>query len=228
MLFSPCEMNRGRSCCLLVAALQILLVCGSAAAAQSSAARKAYEEATAAFGLGHYADAAEKYEKAFSLHPDPALLYNAAQAFRLAGNSKRALELYRNYLRLYPDGSNADEARVQVAALSKPADGEAPTPSVPQPAPPPAQAAPAPVAPVTATPTPGPPPAPPPVTAPPLVSSPDATVVATASPAQPEASHTWIWIALGAAVVVGGTIAVLLATRSDTFPNPSFGKATGN
>ncbi|HEY6475551.1 MAG TPA: tetratricopeptide repeat protein, partial [Polyangia bacterium] len=104
-------MRLGRSWCLLVVALQIVLARAPASAAQSSAARKAYEEATAAFGLGRYAEAADRYEKAFSLHPDPALLYNAAQAFRLAGNSKRALELYRNYLRLYPDASNADEAR---------------------------------------------------------------------------------------------------------------------
>jgi tetratricopeptide (TPR) repeat protein len=223
-------MNRVRSCCLLVAALQILLVCGPVSAAQSSAARKAYEAATAAFGLGHYADAAEKYEKAFSLHPDPALLYNAAQAFRLAGNSKRALELYRNYLRLYPDGSNADEARVQVSALGKVVEGEAPPASASPPASPPPSAplAPAPVAPIAAAPTPGPAPAPPLFAAPPLVSSPDATVVATASPAEPAPSHTWIWIAVGAAAVVGGTIAVLLATRSDSFPDPSFGKATGN
>ena len=88
-------------------------------AAEPSAARRAYDEATAAFGLGHYAEAAEKYETAFSLRPDPALLYDAAQAYRLAGNRGRALELYRNYLRLYPDRQNADEARNQVAALTK-------------------------------------------------------------------------------------------------------------
>ena len=51
----------------------------------SKDARRVYDEATAAFGLGRYAEAAEKYEAAFSLRPDPALLYNAAQSYRLGG-----------------------------------------------------------------------------------------------------------------------------------------------
>jgi len=215
-------MRLGWSWCLLVVVLQMGLGRAPASAAQSSAARKAYEEATAAFGLGHYAEAAEKYETAFSLHPDPALLYNAAQAFRLAGNQGRALELYRNYLRLYPNGSNADEARAQVAALTEAVESAA-APQAPVPAPPPAPAA----APRSAG---APPPAlvPPPAPPPPIVFSSAPTLVATAAPAEPAASHAWIWIAVGAAAVVGGTIALLLATRSEKFPDPTFGTATGN
>src|SRR5665213_2455300 len=89
--------------------IAMLLGAAPSAKADRNEARKAYDAATAAFGLGHYAEAAEKYEQAFSIHPDPALLYNCAQAYRLAGNRARALELYRNYLRLYPDRSNADD-----------------------------------------------------------------------------------------------------------------------
>ena len=59
------------------------------------------DKATAAFALSRYAVAAENYEKAFELKPDPAVLYNAAQAHRLAGNKERALELYQSYLRMY-------------------------------------------------------------------------------------------------------------------------------
>src|SRR5665213_461045 len=114
--------------------IAMLLGAAPSAKADRNEARKAYDAATAAFGLGHYAEAAEKYEQAFSIHPDPALLYNCAQAYRLAGNRARALELYRNYLRLYPDRWNADEARNQVTALSKAIDDEkqaAVAPSVP-------------------------------------------------------------------------------------------------
>ncbi len=71
------------------------------------------------FGMGRYGEAAEKYEAAFALRPDPALLYNAAQSHRLAGNKPRALELYRNYVRLYPDGASAEDARGHVSALKK-------------------------------------------------------------------------------------------------------------
>src|SRR5580693_2146734 len=201
--------------------IAVLLGASSSARADRNEARKAYDAATAAFGLGHYAEAAESYEKAFSMHPDPALLYNCAQAYRLAGNRARALELYRNYLRLYPDRSNADEARSQVAALSKAIDDEKPVAI----APPPAQTA----APVVAS---LPPPAP--ALSPsaasssssPPVSQTVAAGIATGPSAEPppsSGSHTWIWIAAVAAVVVGATVAILLATRGEKFPDASYG-----
>jgi tetratricopeptide (TPR) repeat protein len=205
----------------------------SALASEPSAARQAYDQATAAFGLGHYAEAAEKYETAFSLRPDPALLYDAAQAYRLAGNRPRALELYRNYLRLYPNRQNADEARNQVAALTKALEDEKSAPPVvassPAPASPPpvtpivSVAEPSPAAPSSA-PAPALPPAPPP----------SATLVTEAPPAAERqsssggGSRTWIWIAVGAAVVVGGVVALVVATRGDKFPDASFGTAAGN
>ncbi|HLK91083.1 MAG TPA: tetratricopeptide repeat protein, partial [Polyangia bacterium] len=92
---------------------------GAAAATRDSDAKQVYEQAMAAFGLGHYAEAAQKYEQAFSLRPDAALLYNAAQSYRLAGNKPRALELYRNCVRLFPSFANADEARGHIATLTR-------------------------------------------------------------------------------------------------------------
>jgi tetratricopeptide (TPR) repeat protein len=214
--------------CFGVVVMAVLLGAAPVAKADRSEARRVYDEATAAFGLGHYAEAAEKYEKAFSIHPDPALLYNCAQAYRLAGNHARALELYRNYLRLYPDRSNAEEARSQVAALSKAIDEEKQ-----------GAVAPPPVAPIAATP---PPVAPMPsssatVPAPasPSTSAPVSQTVAAGIAAGPSAeaspasgSRTWIWIVVGAVVVVGATTAILLATRADKFPDASYGTATGN
>ena len=211
--------------CLAVTLLAIALSGRPAPAAEPSAARQAYDEATAAFGLGHYAEAAEKYETAFSLRPDPALLYDAAQAYRLAGNRPRALELYRNYLRLYPDRQNADEARNQVAALTKAIEEDKALPTSP---------------PVVAGPATAPPPpvAPPPVSAPALLTAPPParapaamlteTPLAHESPSSNAGSRTWLWIAVGAAVVVGGAVALVLATRSDKFPDASFGSAAGN
>jgi tetratricopeptide (TPR) repeat protein len=207
----------------VVALAAVLLLSVPAAGADRSEARKAYDAATAAFGLGHYAEAAEKYETAFSIHPDPALLYNCAQAYRLAGNRARALELYRNYLRLYPDRSNAEEARSQVAALSKAIEDERHATVVP---PPPVAPAPTPAPmpePVTLSPVPSPPPSP-------VSQSVAAAVTSTPSDAPPPAagSRTWLWIAVGAAVVVGGTVAILLATRGEKFPDATYGTATGN
>ena len=73
-------------------------------------ARAFHERAKAAFALSHYAQAADFFEKAFELKSDPALLYNAAQSHRLAGNKQRALTLYQNYLRVY----GRDERRAQI------------------------------------------------------------------------------------------------------------------
>jgi tetratricopeptide (TPR) repeat protein len=207
------------------ALLAALLLAVPAAQADRSEARKAYDAATAAFGLGHYAEAAEKYEAAFSIHPDPALLYNCAQAYRLAGNRARALELYRNYLRLYPDRSNAEEARSQVGALSKAIEDDKQAALAPPPAPSVIAPAPAAVSPPPASLSPAPaPPAP-------AVSQTVAASVSSAPPNEPPpetGSRTWLWIAAGAAVVVGGTVAILLATRGEKFPDATYGTAPGN
>jgi tetratricopeptide (TPR) repeat protein len=208
-----------------------------ALAAEPSAARQAYDQATAAFGLGHYAEAAEKYETAFSLRPDPALLYDAAQAYRLAGNRPRALELYRNYLRLYPNRQNADEARNHVATLTKAIEDEksaappvASSPATPGRTP---STSPQPVAPLVSVAEPSStprsaPPAPPPGPPPSATLVTEAPLAAESSSSNRGGSRTWIWIAAGAAVVVGGIVAVLVATRGDKFPDASFGTAAGN
>src|ERR1700694_2874684 len=60
-----------------------------------------FERGMALYALGKYAEAAPLFERAFELKPDPALLYNAAQAHRFMGEKARALELYQSYLRLY-------------------------------------------------------------------------------------------------------------------------------
>src|SRR5687768_3832531 len=108
-----------------------------AAEEKKTEARRLYDEATAAFGVGNYAEAAEKYEGSFKLHPDAALLYNAAQAYRMAGNRVRALQLYRNFLHIYANNPRAEDARNHVAALDKAiADGgnAPPPPATGQPA----------------------------------------------------------------------------------------------
>ena len=89
------------------------------AVATQSEARAYFDKATASFALGHYPVAAENFEKAFELKPDPALLYNAAQAHRLAGNKERALTLYQNYLRLYAKAVRRSEVETRVEELKK-------------------------------------------------------------------------------------------------------------
>jgi tetratricopeptide (TPR) repeat protein len=208
---------------LLVAAVLLAAARGVDAAEDKKAeARRLYDEATAAFGVGNYAEAAEKYEGSFKLHPDAALLYNAAQAYRMAGNRPRALQLYRNFLRIYADNSRAEDARNHVAALEKAiADtGQ----GVPPPTPTAADPAAGPVAPATA---PAAAPAASLTAPPPMADQPPALIerqAPGADGAQPSLlRRPWFWAAVGA-VVVGGTIAILLATRQDTYPDASLGR----
>jgi Tetratricopeptide repeat len=217
-----------------------LLVIGLAAlpaAGRGNDAKEYYEQATAAFGLGHYAEAAEKYEQAFSRRPDPALLYNAAQSYRLAGNKPRALELYTNCVRLFPNFPNAEDARNHVATLKRELDEEQKARTAPAsvasapPGPAPVAPAPPPVAAVT-TPVPV---APAPVSSsaapvPVLVDAPAATVTTSAPPAaanESVLSKPWFW-GVVAAVVVGGTVGIVLATRGTKYPDASLGMVNGN
>ena len=106
-------------------------------------ARQIYKQATIEFTLARYGEAARLYESAYALHPDAALLYNAAQSHRLAGNKQRALGLYQNYRRLYADkAGNVAEVERFIAQLKAAVASEPPPPAPvvkpPPPAPPPA------------------------------------------------------------------------------------------
>jgi hypothetical protein len=61
------------------------------------------KEATVAYNLGRYDEAATQYEAAYRLVQAPALLYNIAQAHRLAGKLDQALAAYKGFLRTAPD-----------------------------------------------------------------------------------------------------------------------------
>lgn len=57
-----------------------------------------------------YEGAIEAYQRAYELSEDPALVYEIAQARRLAGDREEAIAEYERYLELAPDGEHATEA----------------------------------------------------------------------------------------------------------------------
>ena len=89
-------------------------------------AAKSYVDAgLAAQKSGDYDTALMLYKKAYALVPHPVLLFNMAQAHRLAGHAEQALALYRKYLKVDPRGTEARTARELVAELeAKQADAE--------------------------------------------------------------------------------------------------------
>jgi hypothetical protein len=212
---------RARLAISLAACLLVVLHAATPARADdASDAKVHYQKATAHYAVGEYKEAAGEYEAAYKAKQDPALLYNAAQSHRLAGDNQKALLLYKNIVKLHPTSKYAIESKDRIDKLEQ---AIATTQSPPnQPAPvegnaPPAAAAPVqPLAPIVA---PGAPPAaaPPPAVAPapPPGASPAATLTTTPTEnGGPVYTKVWFWAVVGAVVVGGVVTAVALSSGS--------------
>lgn len=209
----------------LVAAVVIMLTSAPVAFADTAQAKQHFDKATSAYALGRLAEAAQEYELAFDAKPDPALLYDAAQAHRLAGNKPRALLLYQNYLRIYGDKApRHDEVNRRIAELKAAIETDQRVAT----APPTEPAKPEPVAePPAAT------PAPAPATVPAATATP--TPVAHAAlteraPEKPLVKKPWFWavIAGSAAVVATGVALGVVYGSSDKPPRASLGTLQAN
>jgi tetratricopeptide (TPR) repeat protein len=193
-----------------VARLPVVLLVLVSTVGRADDAKAHYQKATAHFAVGEYHDAAIEYEEAFKLKQDPAILFNAAQSFRLAGETQKALLLYNNIVKLYPGTQYAKDSKERIQKLAE-------SGTSPPAAPPPAE--PAPVAPPPVTPL---APAPavtaaiPPATAPSaIVSSPPP------SPAEEHPIYTrwWFWTGVGV-VVVGAVVAGIALSSGGTTSTP--------
>jgi tetratricopeptide (TPR) repeat protein len=179
-----------------------VLLLASATAVAADDAKAHYQRATAHFAVGEYHDAAIEYEEAFKLKQDPAILFNAAQSFRLAGDNQNALLLYNNIVKLYPSTQYAKDSKERIEKLAQATTT-------------PPAATPAPVTPI-------PPPAPMVVAPPPAIdpaastAGASATIVSTAPPstsdAHPIYTRWWFWTAVG--VVAAGAVITTIAVSS--------------
>jgi tetratricopeptide (TPR) repeat protein len=192
----------------LLATLLALLVARPASAEDAGDAKSHYQKATAHYAVGEYAEAATEYEAAFKLKQDPALLYNAAQSHRLAGDNQKALLLYRNLVKLYPSTKFAAEAKDRIDKLEQAIATTQSPPNQPAPVETPAATAPPPAA---------APPPPVPAAPPPAASPAPAATVATSAP-PPSDEHPpiykkwWFWAGAGAVVLAGVITAVALSS----------------
>jgi tetratricopeptide (TPR) repeat protein len=111
-----------RSSRIQVGLALLVLLAGLPALAgpKEEAARAEVAAGTAAYNLGYYDDAARHYEEAYRQVPDPALLFNIGQAYRLAGKPDRAITAYRSYLRTAPaDAANRGQVEKRIPELEK-------------------------------------------------------------------------------------------------------------
>lgn len=89
--------------------------------------RAIYARGRAAYDRGDYAEALEQFTRAYELRPAPALLFNMAQASRLAGKGHcaEALRLYERYLEKEPSPENRAEVDERIVQMRSCADEEA-------------------------------------------------------------------------------------------------------
>jgi hypothetical protein len=113
----------------------VLCVGTAARAAEPNVeARQLYAQGKAEYAQGHYAAAIELFERSYALSESSALLFNMAQAHRLAGpgHCSDAVSLYKSYLAAEPDAENEKEVVERIAELGDcSAEKPAETPSAP-------------------------------------------------------------------------------------------------
>jgi tetratricopeptide (TPR) repeat protein len=104
---------------ILVAVVLALSVASPARGEDKGAAARAlYVKGTAAYNVGEFGEAIEKFKAAYRLRPEPALLYNIAQSYRHLKEYSQALFSYRSYLRsAAPNAPNRTEAEAHIKEL---------------------------------------------------------------------------------------------------------------
>jgi tetratricopeptide (TPR) repeat protein len=87
--------------------------------ARTAEARRHFLQGRELLDAGSYAEAIAEFDTALSLKPSPELLFNIAQAYRLKGDAKQALETYKRFIEVSPRGPITDEARGHIEALTR-------------------------------------------------------------------------------------------------------------
>jgi tetratricopeptide (TPR) repeat protein len=82
-------------------------------------ARELAEKGRQHHKAGDYSAAVSAFKEAYVLAPSPGLLFNIAQAYRLAGNCDEAAWMYRRFLDTNPLGKQREIAETQLSAVEK-------------------------------------------------------------------------------------------------------------
>jgi hypothetical protein len=94
------------------------------AASTQAVAKQHFDKAERAYRVGDFDTAISEYEQAYDAKPVPALLYNIAQSYRKrytlknqTNDLRRAVEVYRSYLRDDPNSPKQESVEKIVAEL---------------------------------------------------------------------------------------------------------------
>ncbi len=108
---------------MLVAALVVLTAAPVATAQTSStskkleAIRERMEKGQGLYVSGDYTGAAKIFEEGYKNHPYSAFLFNAGVCYQKLNNFDKALESFREYLRVDPNAPDAAKVNDRIAAL---------------------------------------------------------------------------------------------------------------
>jgi tetratricopeptide (TPR) repeat protein len=95
-----------------------------AASDNKEKARVHFQKAKELHEKKQYAEAAAEYLEAYRYMPAPAFIYNAGQVYRLGDQKEKAIEHYKKYLALEPNGEGAADARQFIAELGAALEAE--------------------------------------------------------------------------------------------------------
>lgn len=82
-------------------------------------ARELFMKGRIAYDLGNYDEAIAKFQGAYEQMQEPAFLFNIAQAYRLKNDCSRAIDAYRNFLRVGRQSENRDAAESHLSDLRR-------------------------------------------------------------------------------------------------------------
>lgn len=102
----------------------LLSIAGEPDAGTVASAKSYFEAGKQAYAAGRYSTAITAFEESYRLVPKPAILFSTAQSYRQQAlqdqdpeKTKRAIELFRQYLEQVPKGGRADHAAYHLAEL---------------------------------------------------------------------------------------------------------------
>ncbi len=119
----------GRSPLLMLGLLTLALVClvpASSANAQGAgdgtgqkldSIRRYMEKGQGLYVAGNYTGAAAEFEAGYAQHPYSAFLFNAGVCYQKQGDNPKALDRFREYLRVDPGAPDAEKVRARIASL---------------------------------------------------------------------------------------------------------------
>lgn len=86
---------------------------------QRQEARARYAQAVEHFNNGEYAAAADDFLAVYKISPQPALLYNVAQAYRLGNDLEHALVYYQRFVKELPSARQRPDVERRIEELER-------------------------------------------------------------------------------------------------------------